>query len=208
MRLGLVGKKMQGTAHFRRESACFDRIGLHLFVSYTAACTFKSLGYEHSNSHTPYCQHRYPSPVRSALFQSRPATSCAQSYAKEVSRLAPHQFFRDSSVIKQILKGEFLCLIDHGSSLPQRLSASLAALASTTMPSVRLQVQVLAALRVKCLTTIVQPARWLAALRVRSQTTSNNGSPVPADGFDIANWNVARDFPLAAFFCSRDPSHV
>ncbi len=164
----------------RREIAQKRRGGVPRYAQADAACIPELAGGCSSKRKSAHCQHRYPSPCRFALSQSRPAypflgfgrLSAAKRFSERLTLDAARNC-DDSARVNKTNKGSIPCLIL--SSPWQRLPhLHLARVpASTQMASVRLSAQVSAVSRVKRSTAIAQPAHLSELSAAHWPTTSN-----------------------------------
>ncbi len=140
-------------------------------VGFAAGCSSKRA--------SAHCQHRYPSPCRSALSQGRPANpfqgddgNWAAKRFDQIFGLELRGFCSESARVNKINKGSIPCLTRSSlSSQLRRLRFRLVP-ASTQMASAQSSVPVSAAWRAKRWTTIVRPAHWSVQLAAHWPTTS------------------------------------
>ncbi len=195
----------------KREFAHFGQTCLRLFVSKFSTGNLCLVGRESSNSNSPYCQHRYPSPCRPVLFSNRPtppsnlvAADCGSFGLQPLAFLSKRN---NSRTIEKTKESRQECLRKLGSSQPQQPSAWLAALTrmQNVLSSVRAQAQ---SLRISLAQIVLgQPSS------VPQQASSATTQASAANKKFLPSWahkpiNRRGDITPAAVLRSKDPLHV
>lgn len=207
----LFGKMTQSHLQSKRESAHFGQTPLRLFVSMVPAGNLNGWGRESSNSESPYCQHRYPSPCRPVLFSNRPtppsnlvAADCGSFSLQSLAFLSKRN---NSRTIEETKESRQECLKKHGSSQPQQPSVWLAAL--TRMQNVLLSARAQAqSLRISLAQIVLgQPSSVpQPASSATTQVSAANKKLLPNWAHKPINRRGSKS--LAAVLRSKDPLHV
>lgn len=205
------GEMTQSHLRSKRESAHFGQACLRLFVSTFSTGNLCLVVSQSSNSNSPYCQHRYPSPCRPVLFSNRPtppsnlvAADCGSYGLQPLAFLSKRN---NSRTIEEAKESRQECLRKHGSSQPQQHSVWLAAL--TRMQNVLSSAQAQAqSLRISLAQIVLgQPSSVpQPASSATTQVSAANKKLLP-------NWahkpiNRRGSKYLAAVLRSKDPLHV
>ena len=167
----------------RREFAQNSATAAARYARLGLACKRRGAGGCSSKRVPANCQHRYPSPCRSALSQSRSASPFwgaeKISAAIRFSAIFGVEFAQrsdDSARVNKTNKGSIPCLISKCSSRPPQPLPLAHAPVSTRMANALLWAQASAVSRVKRSTAIAQPARLSVLSAAHWPTTSKRAN--------------------------------
>ncbi len=177
------GHKMRGNApqgmQSRREIAQTGGAKPECYAAAPTTCHRQIADGCSSKRKSAHCQHRYPSPCRSVLSQSRPANPFwRQAYLSAAKRYAVRFMLDaggkcvDSAVVNKINKGSIPCLTQNSLSLRRPHLRLAPVRASTPMVSARLSALASAAWPVKRSAAIAPRARLSAQSAAHWPTTS------------------------------------
>ncbi len=177
------GHKMRGNApqgmQSRREIAQTGGAKPECYAAASTTCHRQIADGCSSKRKSAHCQHRYPSPCRSVLSQSRPANPFwRQAYLSAAKRYAVRFMLDaggkcvDSAVVNKINKGSIPCLTQNSLSLRRPHLRLAPVRASTPMVSARLSALASAAWPVKRSAAIAPRARLSAQSAAHWPTTS------------------------------------